>query len=71
MGEIEKIGVEVEEPFLIGESVTITDGPFTTFTGNVVKVNEKKHTLQLDVKIFGRSTPVELSFSQVDRLQTA
>tara|TARA_R100000664_G_C2759962_1_gene150447 strand:- start:1476 stop:2033 length:558 start_codon:yes stop_codon:yes gene_type:complete len=71
LGEIEKIGVEVEEPFLIGESVTITDGPFTTFTGNVVKVNEKKHTLQLDVKIFGRSTPVELSFSQVDRLQTA
>jgi transcriptional antiterminator NusG len=71
LGEISQIGTELIEPFLIGESVTIIDGPFTTFTGNIVKVNERKKTLKLDVKIFGRSTPVELNFSQVDKLQTA
>ena len=71
LGHISKIGIEILEPFLIGESVTIVDGPFTTFTGDVVRVSERKQTLKLDVKIFGRSTPVELKFNQVDRLQTA
>ena len=71
IGEISQIGIEIAEPFLIGESLTITDGPFTTFKGDVVKVNERKQTLKLDVKIFGRSTTVELGFAQVDKLQTA
>jgi transcriptional antiterminator NusG len=54
--------------FHIGESVRITDGPFTNFTGVVDFANEERGKLRVMVSIFGRSTPVELDYLQVERV---
>lgn len=54
--------------FEIGESVRITDGPFTSFTGEVSDIDQEKGRLKVSVLIFGRPTPVELEFNQVDRV---
>ncbi|MFN7922921.1 MAG: transcription termination/antitermination protein NusG [Bryobacteraceae bacterium] len=52
-----------------GEQVRITDGPFTNFTGKVDEVNTERDTLRVLVTIFGRATPVELDFLQVEKVQ--
>lgn len=60
-------GVErVEVPFHIGEPVKVISGPFHNFTGFVQEINEEKLKLKVMVSIFGRKTPVELDFSQVE-----
>jgi transcriptional antiterminator NusG len=68
IGKIEeRKDVEVIEiPFKVGEAVKVTDGPFNNFTGFVQEINEEKMKLKVMVSIFGRKTPVELDFSQVE-----
>lgn len=55
------------EPFIIGETVKIVDGPFNDFVGDIQEVNEEKKKLKVIVKIFGRGTEVELNFLQVEK----
>lgn len=60
-------GEEVSVPFIIGETVTVIDGPFNSFTGVIEEINEEKKKLKVMVKIFGRKTPLELGFMQVEK----
>jgi transcription termination/antitermination protein NusG len=69
MGQMEE---GVEKPrhkveFIVGEYVRVKDGPFTDFNGTVEEVNYEKSKVRVSVTIFGRATPVELEFSQVEK----
>lgn len=65
--ELTEQGEEVNVPFIIGETVTVTDGPFNSFSGVIEEINEEKKKLKVMVKIFGRKTPLELGFMQVEK----
>ena len=68
LGEVEgREGREiVMAPYKIEDSVKVTDGPFADFTGFVTEVNDEKQKVKVSVSIFGRSTPIELDFLQVE-----
>jgi len=65
--ELAEQGEEVNIPFIVGETVTVIDGPFNSFSGIIEEINEEKKKLKVMVKIFGRKTPLELNFMQVEK----
>ena len=71
LGKVDELAISGEQiniPFTVGESVKVIDGPFNGFTGSIDNVNEEKRKLEVMVKIFGRKTPLELSYMQVEKL---
>jgi len=65
LGKVDELSTESESvsiPFEIGESIKVIDGPFNGFNGSIEKVNQEKRKLEVMVKIFGRKTPLELSY---------
>jgi len=65
--ELAELGEEVNIPYIVGESVTVIDGPFNSFSGIIEDINHEKKKLKVMVKIFGRKTPLELGFMQVEK----
>ncbi len=65
--EISEMEEENETPFVAGETVKVTDGPFSSFQGTIEAVDNERKKLTVSVKIFGRKTPMELSFTQVEK----
>jgi transcriptional antiterminator NusG len=72
LGKVDELAMEADQnvviPFTIGETVKVIDGPFNGFDGTIEKINEEKRKLEVMVKIFGRKTPLELSYMQVDKI---
>ena len=71
LGKVDEMsdqGITMVEPFISGETVKIIDGAFNDFNGVIEEINDEKKKLKVIVKIFGRSTPVELSYMQVEKL---
>ena len=72
LGKVDELSLQDETdiviPFIHGENVKVIDGPFNGFDGTIEKINEEKRKLEVMVKIFGRKTPLELSYMQVEKL---
>jgi len=71
LGKVDELSIEDDNlniPFVVGETVKVIDGPFNGFNGTVEKINEEKRKLEVMVKIFGRKTPLELSYMQVEKV---
>ena len=72
LGKVDELALEADTniaiPYIIGETVKVIDGPFNGFDGTIEKINEEKRKLEVMVKIFGRKTPLELSYMQVEKV---
>jgi transcriptional antiterminator NusG len=71
LGKVDELTLSSDHiaiPFNSGENVKVIDGPFNGFNGTIEKINEEKRKLEVMVKIFGRKTPLELSYMQVEKL---
>ncbi len=71
LGKVDELAIQNENvaiPFVIGETVKVVDGPFNGFEGTIENINEEKRKLEVMVKIFGRKTPLELSYMQVNKI---
>lgn len=66
--ELSEFAHDVAIPFIVGESVKVIDGPFNGFNGTVEKIHEEKKKIEVSVLIFGRKTPMELSYMQVEKV---
>lgn len=65
--ELQEIPEDIIIPFEVGESVKVVEGPFTGFDAIIEEINNEKKKLKVSVKIFGRKTPLELGFMQVEK----
>ncbi|WP_452598357.1 transcription termination/antitermination protein NusG [Pontimicrobium sp. MEBiC01747] len=72
LGKVDELTVETDTnvaiPYTKGETVKVIDGPFNGFDGTIENINEEKRKLEVMVKIFGRKTPLELSYMQVEKI---
>ena len=71
LGKVDDMALADEQvniPFVVGENVKVIDGPFNSFHAEIEAIDEQKKKLQLMVKIFGRKTPLELNFMQVEKI---
>ena len=71
LGKVDDMALADEQvniPFVVGENVKVIDGPFNSFHAEIEGIDEQKKKLQLIVKIFGRKTPLELNFMQVEKI---
>ncbi len=67
--EVSSDGEVIDTPYSVGEQVKVTDGAFNGFVGVIEEVNDEKKKLKVMVKIFGRKTPLELGYIQVDKIK--
>ena len=70
IGRVDEVVDDTEEapiPFVVGETVKVIDGSFSGFSGDIEKVDEEKKKLSVMIKIFGRKTPLELNYYQVEK----
>jgi transcriptional antiterminator NusG len=71
LGKVDELAdatTSLEQPYILGETVKIIDGPFSGFSGNIEEVFEDRKKLNVTVKIFERNTPIELNYAQVEKL---
>jgi transcriptional antiterminator NusG len=69
--EAEEEDIKMETPYIEGEEVKVMDGPFSGFIGNIEEIFEERRKLKVMVKIFGRNTPVELNYMQVEKVDNS
>ena len=70
LGKVDELAdneIQIENPYKVGDKIKVTDGPFNNFDGEIEDIDEEKRKLKVMVKIFGRKTPLELNYMQVEK----